>query len=471
MLGRRQFVELAISFIAGCLAATGFNGGLHILVGMLGLLGFGYIISKWQSAARLSFGFGLGYFLMLLAWIRVVGEDAWVGLALLMAGFWTAAGYLISRLRSRNALAIATIFTSFELIRDRFPWGGFGWGQFGIWLVEIPIFKNLVPLVGQTFATFLVAYLALEFWINRKRFLAVLAGLSIAGVLFPLFPLSQLEVPAIKIAAVQGGVVNYGLGTSGPAGVVLDKHLEVSYQNRSELSTTDLVIWPESAVDSRLDSAVFSKLFKLEADLGVPLLFNSVVELDPTTVSNQTQLVSNGKIDFIYAKQRLVPFGEFLPLRTYLSKYTDRVNLMPRDFAPGETTSPVNFDLPVVICFEIADDQIAAIQPAGQLLIVQTNNATYQNTNQTEQQLLITRFRALELQTPTLTVSTSGVSAVINRQGETLQRIEPGERGVLIYETDGVVFNTPAKLFSQFAPWLIWIAAGLALLRSIRVRL
>jgi len=73
----------------------------------------------------------------------------------------------------------------------------------------------------------------------------------------------------------------------------------------------------------------------------------------------------------------------------------------------------------VVICFEIAYDELVrdAVRAGGQVLVVQTNNATYGRTGQPEQQLAITRVQAVASGRATLVAATSGISAVIAPDG------------------------------------------------------
>ncbi len=74
----------------------------------------------------------------------------------------------------------------------------------------------------------------------------------------------------------------------------------------------------------------------------------------------------------------------------------------------------------VVICFEIAYDQLVrdAVAAGGQVLVVQTNNATYGRTGQPEQQLAITQVQAVATGRTTLVAATSGISAIVDERGQ-----------------------------------------------------
>jgi apolipoprotein N-acyltransferase len=124
-----------------------------------------------------------------------------------------------------------------------------------------------------------------------------------------------------------------------------------------------------------------------------------------------------------YAKRHPVPFGEYLPYRDLLSRFITRFDRIPRDFAPGQqpgvlTLGPVLAG--VVICFEIAYDDLVrdAVKGGGQVLLVQTNNATYGRTGQPAQQLAISRVQAIASGRTTLVAATSGLSAIIDEHGK-----------------------------------------------------
>jgi apolipoprotein N-acyltransferase len=90
-----------------------------------------------------------------------------------------------------------------------------------------------------------------------------------------------------------------------------------------------------------------------------------------------------------------------------------------------------------VICFEVAYDGLvrSSVADGAQLLVVQTNNATFGHSAETYQQLAMSRLRAVESGRAVLQVATTGVSAVIGPDGN-------------IRERSGALF-TPARLVAS----------------------
>ena len=121
-------------------------------------------------------------------------------------------------------------------------------------------------------------------------------------------------------------------------------------------------------------------------------------------------------------KRHPVPFGEYIPFRGLLTKFISRLDQIPRDFYRGQFDSVLDLG-PVrvgdVICFEVAYDGLIrdAITEGGQLLVVQTNNATYTGTGQLEQQFAISRYRAIETGRYVVVAATNGISGIIAPDG------------------------------------------------------
>ncbi len=123
-----------------------------------------------------------------------------------------------------------------------------------------------------------------------------------------------------------------------------------------------------------------------------------------------------------YTKRHLVPFGEYIPWRGFINHLTNLTSLVPENFAPGHsvgalTVGPVT--LADVMCFEVAfDNEVRdGVTHGGQLIVVQTNNATYMHTAETRQQLAMSQLRAIEHGRSVVVAATSGISAVIAPNG------------------------------------------------------
>jgi apolipoprotein N-acyltransferase len=177
-----------------------------------------------------------------------------------------------------------------------------------------------------------------------------------------------------------------------------------------------------------------------------------------------TSILWGGELPPIYIKQHLTPFGEYIPLRSIaslISPYTDRVT----DFEPGQGQVLFTIKDAViapVICFELIDDQIlheAAV--SSNLLAVQTNSATFGMSAESAQQLSMTRVRAIEHGRSIVSVSTTGYSAVIDRNGKVIQQTSMGTAESIRAQVDLLEGQTPRDMMGR---WAMFLTIGILIL-------
>jgi apolipoprotein N-acyltransferase len=216
------------------------------------------------------------------------------------------------------------------------------------------------------------------------------------------------------------------------------------------------VIWPENAtdIDPLVDAWARGQIQQATDAIGVPVLVGAVVTTptDPTHIWNTgivwapTSSGAAGPSDY-YVKQHPVPFGEWIPARELLSKLISRFDRVPRDFAAGTATGVLDLGparIGDLICFEVAYNDLgrAAVRGDGvtgalagqgaRILTVQTNNATYGGTGQPEQQMAMSRLRAVEHGRTVLVASTSGISAIVRPDGSVVSTIPEHVPGYLV---------------------------------------
>jgi apolipoprotein N-acyltransferase len=166
-----------------------------------------------------------------------------------------------------------------------------------------------------------------------------------------------------------------------------------------------------------------------------------------------------------------VPFGEYVPFREQLLPYIKRLEMVGRQTAPGVGPGimPIGgVTYGDLICFELAYDNVVADVANGgaQILIVQTNNATYGGTGQPEQQFAITRMRAIETGRTVLIASTSGISGVINPDGKVEHKSGQFVRDVYVAKVPVIDGKT---LATRLGGWPQWILTGLGILGALVV--
>ena len=437
------------------------------------------------SGALVGGAFGLTFFGALTPWLLVIGPDAYlliVVLSLAFTALFGAGAAMVMRLPAWP-LWVACWWVAVEAARSRVPFGGFPWGRLAHSQVDAPT-MGWVAVGGVPWLTFVVVLVgALAAWtvlqLRSRRWIAGALGTAAAALLL----LAGLVIPLptsgspVTVAVVQGSVPNTGMDAFGRREAVLDAHLEATHQlaagvRAGTVDRPDVVIWPENAsdIDPSLDESAFDAISEAVDDVGVPVLVGMVVEANGgENVANQgtVWLPEDGPSE-TYVKQHLVPFGEYVPLRAQLESFISRLGRIPRDFVAGTrpgllTLGPTRIG--DVICFDVAYDSAVRQPVAGgaQIITVQTNNATYGETGQVDQQWAISRLRAVEHGRSVVVASTSGISGIIAPDGTVQERAPEFEQSVIVAP---VTQRTALTLATRLGAWP---EAALALLGLLAV--
>jgi apolipoprotein N-acyltransferase len=350
---------------------------------------------------------------------------------------------------------VPLLWVVMEALRERIPWGGFPWGRLAFAQADTEL-VGWAALGGPALVTFAVALagtalLAAVDALRASRPRGALSGVLVIGALVLGGALARgaalggPDGPAEEVAIVQGNVPRLGLDFNSQRRAVLDNHVRATQELAVEVAAGEqpqpvAVIWPENSSDiDPLRNADAAEQIDRAADaIGAPILVGGVVvnpadpprDDHPGTILNVSlvwdPVTGPGES---YVKRHPVPFGEYLPFREVLSRVITRFDRIPRDFAAGDQVGFLDLGpvpIGIVICFEIAYDDLVrdAVRAGGQVVVVQTNNATYGGTGQPEQQLAITRVQAVASGRTALVAATSGISAVITPDGRTAWRTQ-----------------------------------------------
>ncbi|MBV2155235.1 apolipoprotein N-acyltransferase [Kitasatospora sp. SUK 42] len=445
-----------------------------------------------RQGAWTGFAFGLPFFLLLLSWLRVIGWDATIGLSVIEALFIALLGSglaVTSRLPGWPVWA-AALWVTQEWARDRLPLGGFPWGRLAFANTATP-YTPLAALGGAPLVTFAVALSgALLAWaalrlrrpagvtLKTGPWAAALAALGAVAALLAgyLVPVPTAAADTVKVAIVQGNVPNPGMDFLGRPMMVLNNHASATERLAADIQAgkvpqPDIVIWPENSsdLDPFSDPLARQRIDEAVKAVGVPTLVGTLVDgPDAQHVQNEG-IVWDPKTGpgASYTKQHPVPFGEYVPFRAQLMKVVTRLQRVARDFYPGDHNGVMQLGparIGDVICFEVAYDEIVrdTVDSGARVLVVQTNNATYAKTGQPEQQLAMSRLRAVEHGRAVLIAATSGISAVIAPDGTVEQRTEeltPAELSATVPLRDG---TTVADRIGAAPEWTLAIGGLLA---------
>ncbi|MEM9133725.1 MAG: apolipoprotein N-acyltransferase [Actinomycetota bacterium] len=278
-------------------------------------------------------------------------------------------------------------------------------------------------------------------------------------------------VDTVDIALVQGGGAQQTRASSSQQPVVLGRHIEAS---RYLDQPVDLVIWPENVVNpgrylAQGDAEALVRQVAAETDASV--LAGWFYPDGGNTVNYHSTITPDGDEIDRYDKVKLVPFGEYVPLRGLIEQINDEIPT--RDVRPGTVDNvldtpvgPVGVSISWEGFFEVRAR--AAVRDGAQVLANPTNGSSYWLTQVQTQQVASNQLRALENDRWVLQVAPTGFSAVVDPDGTVVQRTGISERATLV---DTVEMRSGRTLASIVGFWPVVLAAAAALVWAHRRRL
>jgi apolipoprotein N-acyltransferase len=475
--------RLLLAALAGAAVAISFEPVALVYLLPFGVAGLTLLLRGVTAGRGLAVGavFGSTFMLVLLPWLQVIGVDAWIALSLLEGAFYGLLGLgtvLVQRVRWWPLWA-AALWVAVEALRGSFPFGGFPWGRLAFATVDTPV-AGLMAYVGSAGTTFAVALIGTSLaWAASavRRTPALGAAAVVVPVLLAssgaVYTPAQETSDVVTVAAVQGDVPGAGMNPFSERRVVLDNHVRATHELADRVSAgqaqrPDLVVWPENStdIDPFSDRSVYDDIQGAVDAVGAPVLVGAMVSGEgPSDVLNQgiVWLPGSGPAE-AYSKTHPVPFGEYIPFREVLAPFISRLDQIPRDMVPGTAPGVLEMGgttVGDVICFEVAYDTLLrdVVRGGAELVVVQTNNATYMGTGQIEQQFAISRLRAIETNRYVVVAATNGVSGVIAPDGTVVERAPTQERAVLLRSLpvhDGL---TPAITWAPLVELLLTVSA------------
>ena len=239
----------------------------------------------------------------------------------------------------------------------------------------------------------------------------------------------------------------------------------------------DLVLWPESAVPWSWQT---SRRFQADLDLlcreeRIAVLFNTVWSGDPeddeAPYYNSALLVTSSGTPVLppYHKQRLVPFGEYVPFRAVLSRIRTISQAVPGSFSAGSGGAPIplgEWRLGGAVCYEVVYPWIARshARHGANLLFTLTNDAWFGTLSARRQHWQGAAFRSIETGLPLVRAAITGLTGWVDPAGRGTW-IEPDRKGdmtVVLGGAAGFARPVPAPPAVAIGDLLAWVcAAGL----------
>jgi apolipoprotein N-acyltransferase len=458
-----------------------------------------------RAAFGVGWAFGFVFWLGTAPWIaytvRHYGGTSWpVAILALLIG---AALYALPMGAMASAVAAVAPRTGFGIVATWaaawvaqegfrtyiFIFGGFPWALLANPLADFPALIATASLGGVFLTSFLVAamnaalYLAISRrngpervrWLLGSAFAVLFfqgAGLVVLWSLGNW--LDKLRVPprSLRVGVVQPNVSQEARWRPGAS-----EHIfrDLASQTRALCAADQpaLVLWPESASPYHWpwSEAYRRDVVALCRELDVGILLNTIwtdqPESDEAPFYNSALLVTkDGPVLPPYFKQRLVPFGEFVPLRRLLSFVGPITRAVPSSFSPGTKTVLLPFAglrLGGAVCYEVVYPWIARSEAraGADILFTLTNDSWYGTGGALRQHWQSAKVRAVETGRPLVRAAVTGISGAVDSSGHVLVEIGPNRRGAFVLALM-IPESTPPAVSAGDAVLLVCAAALLA---------
>lgn len=491
-----RLVELALPVGVGATASLALPP--HYWLGLLlpAFSGLLFMLERRRSAGgafATGWLFGLGYFSVGLSWLGEafdVDSDRYGGLAIPavmglsmgLAIFTGFAGALFHAVRADRGLmrvaALAAAWTLAEWLRGTvlsgFPWNLIGY----VWTATDETIQaaSVTGVYGLGFITVVAAALprlAFRRGLGARLSVAapVVGSMAIIALLYSggALRLQQTDpapVPGAVLRIVQANIPQALKWQPGERERIFEQYLALSASG-SAGDVTHL-IWPETALpfligeDAALRALIAERLpgapilltgsVRRDAgDNGVERYYNSLLAIDP-----------KGRLLGVYDKVKLVPFGEYMPLRGLLG--LTKLTQGSSDFTAGRDGTVMSIrgvpPFSPIICYEAIFPKDVVTSPSSyDWLLNVTNDAWFGVSDGPHQHFQMARVRAVEQGVPLIRAANTGISAIVDPFGRVKEQLQLGVAGVIDAALPGRIRGATIYALTGPAPVLALSAA------------
>ncbi len=433
--------------------------------------------------------FGLGVYATGVSWVYVSihihshtpAVPAFLMTLLFVAGlawFFAAMSYGFQRLFSQKPfmyLSFAACWVLLEWTRSWFL-TGFPWLYLGDAHISTPL-KGFAPVLGVYALGFIItassAFICDYKWkFNYKKGLIILISPWLLGGLLSFINwTSEVENSTVKVTAIQANIAQERKWLAEEIYPTLEKYRSASEKNWD----ANIILWPETAITVLHHQAQeYLKFLDEEGKKNNTALITGIPyqqgQSEETPGAYHNSIVALGEGSGLYHKNKLVPFGEYMPLPQSWRPLMEFFNIPMSEFRPGATQQTLlhiqnkdhDYIIAPFICYDIAyPDYVSELSKDSGMMITISNDAWFGSSIGPKQHLGIARMRALENGRYLLRSTNTGITALIDNKGNIVDSLPQFEFGVLKSEAKIMTGNTPFNIWGSW-PILIFCFAGLA---------
>lgn len=521
--------KIILCVLSGILTGLSFNSSCLSFLVWFSLVPFFYVIAKSRAKKDCVLSgafFGFAYYGTAIFWVAEVTKLGFVFLLFYLCVYYVLFFPFARRLLNKpmRIVSIPALWVVLEFLKENI-WCGFGWANLGYSQFRNLYFIQTADLFGVKFISFLIVAVNVLIWealfsqrikanpvrkfgkgfeplpdsssfnsflkggvfsnrVNKKKFKAILERAVFTVFIFGLcfcystFKLNRLssrenacsscanslpghESNSLKAALIQPNISQRLKWESSFAPVIINRLRDLSLNTERG----SLLIFPEAAWPHILDKHNFSEIEDFAKSVKRDILIGAVTREEDLYYNSALLFDKSGRLISSYRKIKLVPFGEYVPLRKVLS-FISVFNSLG-DMSPGKEKLRFFYkrkSFSVLICFEdISPIHVVHFSRDNHFLVNITNDAWFGGEPEAGQHLGIMVFRAVENRVPIARCANTGISGWVSPSGE-IEKLEIGGKGVFV--EGAKEFEVPLRKERSFYnkyPYVFVIVCGLFL--------
>ena len=495
-------LRFLLATLSGILFALAFPGAA---IGWLAFIALAPLLVAVVRARSAREAFFLGWVGQTTAWLIMVpwvvrvmshygglpvfaGMLLFVAMALILGLYGGLFAFIVRRLRLGVAflpwLMVPLAWAAIEYART-YLLSGFPWNLIATAIVDYTALIQIDRFGGPYFVGALIVFPSaiLAWWITQRpaqiALVLVVGSLGILALVWWGTGLvaSKLIARPNATAPITAALLQPNISQEmrwDDANVLAIYQKMIAMTERAADSGARVVVWPESTVPLSYTQTAFYResIEELSRARKIDIILGSVATdpAKPNRLWNSAFLVSSGITIGHYDKIRLVPFGEYVPLRRVLF-FAEKMVRAVGEFEFGSNEIPLGglITYGPAICYEIVYPQITRtqIRNGADVLVTITNDAWFEGSSAPEQHLAQARLRAVEGDRYLLRSATTGISAYIDPTGRVLESIPMGRDGIIYAKFQRRTAVTP---YVRFGDWFAWLAVVVVLIAAVRRR-